>query len=174
MSAQHAVVLIPRFDTPDRIEAIRREFDPLAVMLPAHVTLVFPFAEELTPAALRDHVATATTGLGVFDIGLGQPVATADGYLWLTVTEGRAAITELHDRLYVGRLAVYRSVPHAYDPHLTIGRRTSRRTAAAVAAAVAVRLPWPLRARIDAVAALRLSGGMSQVLFSMPLAAPAR
>jgi hypothetical protein len=57
---------------------------------------------------------------------------------------------------------------------VTIGRLASRRAAAAVAAAVAVRLPWPLRARIDAVAALRLSGGMSQVLFSMPLAAPAR
>jgi 2'-5' RNA ligase len=173
MSAQHAVVLIPRFDAPDRIEAIRREFDPLAAMLPAHVTLVFPFAEELTPAALRDHIATATTGLGAFDIGLGQPVVTADGYLWLTVTEGRAAVTELHDRLYAGRLAAHRSVTHAYDPHVTIGRRASREAAAAVAAAV-VRLLWPLRAWVDAVTVLRLSGGMSQVLFSMPLAAPAR
>ena len=40
---QYAVVAFPQSDALARVEALRRRFDPQALLLPAHVTLVFSF-----------------------------------------------------------------------------------------------------------------------------------
>jgi hypothetical protein len=41
MTVQHAIVVFPEFDAADRIELVRRQFDPLAAGIKAHVTLAF-------------------------------------------------------------------------------------------------------------------------------------
>ena len=51
-----AVAWFPRFEGIDRIEAIRRRHDPAASLIPAHLSLVFPFPTSLTRLQVSTHV----------------------------------------------------------------------------------------------------------------------
>jgi len=63
MTVQHAIVLFPALDAAADIEALRLAYDPLAPVLPAHVTVVFPFADANAPTFLCDHVVTYLAGM---------------------------------------------------------------------------------------------------------------
>jgi 2'-5' RNA ligase len=117
-----AIVTFP--DTPgiERIELLRRLFDPLARVIPAHVTLVFPFESQLPAATLRAHVERMSVGTRPFDLELNDVTAVEDEYVFLDVGPGRQQLIELHDRLYTGPLARHLSDKHVFRPHITLGR----------------------------------------------------
>lgn len=48
MTVQRAIIAFPNIDAHEEIESVRREFDPLASLLDAHVTLVFHFEENVS------------------------------------------------------------------------------------------------------------------------------
>ena len=103
------------------IEQIRRQYDPLAPTVKAHITLVFPFKSNLATEALRTHVRQAVQGINPFPVQL-QTITGQDGrYLFLNVKQGKNQLITLHDKLYSGILKPYR---HSFDylPHVTIGR----------------------------------------------------
>ena len=103
------------------VEAIRRRCDPLVGVIPAHVTLVFPFAAEMSDESLRRHVETATGDVHPFEIELAGFSCVEDRYLVLGVGKGVDEIRGVHRRLYSGPLAPYlEDVP--YTPHVTVGR----------------------------------------------------
>jgi 2'-5' RNA ligase len=57
MTAQYAIVAYPTLEFANQVEAVRQRFDPLASVLNAHVTLVFPFtARAEVVAGLQPHV----------------------------------------------------------------------------------------------------------------------
>jgi 2'-5' RNA ligase len=118
----HAIVTFP--DTPgiERIELLRRLFDPLAGIIPAHMTLVFPFESQLPAATLRAHVERMSIGTRPFDIELNDVAVVEDEYVFLDVGSGREQLIELHDRLYSGPLARHLSETHVFRPHITLGR----------------------------------------------------
>ena len=169
MTAQHAIVIFPAFAAAEQIESVRQDFDPLATLLPAHVTLVFPFADILEPASLREHVIAAAERTPPFDIAAAAPTAEDDGYLFLRITDGRETIVALHDRLYTGILRTHLSLAHAYDPHVTVGRVGSREALDAATATARSRLVSPLRARVDSVSIFRLDQGAGTVVSVIPL-----
>lgn len=51
-----AVAWFPAFPGIERIEAFRRRHDPVADLVPAHLSLVFPFPTALTRLQLETHV----------------------------------------------------------------------------------------------------------------------
>jgi hypothetical protein len=56
-------VSFPRL-TPEqreRLQKVRLAYDPLAALVPPHITLVFPFASDLTTADLEDHARIEET-----------------------------------------------------------------------------------------------------------------
>lgn len=167
---QCAVVAFPRSEALDAIEALRRRFDPLASVLPAHVTLVFPFAAVHALDSLRPHLEAAVGAHAPFEILLGSATAAEEEYIILDVIDGAGAIRTLHDRLYAGPLSAHRSADRLYRPHVTLGRlRDARALTEAVEHARAA-LPQPVRARIDAVALFRLqSPTMGAVMLTVPL-----
>jgi len=74
MTGQLAIVAFPRFEASSgRLEEVRRRFDPLAALLAAHVTLVFPFEESLSLSELRADVDGAVRGIAPFAITLATP-----------------------------------------------------------------------------------------------------
>jgi len=119
---RRAIVWFPPRDIVADVERFRARHDPLAAMLPAHVTLVFPFASTLGDVQVAAHVRRATARWPALPLrfeGLGHFHAD---WVWLRVTQGHAAVTTLHDRLYRGALAPFLRPDLAYEPHLTIGR----------------------------------------------------
>lgn len=120
-----AIVAFPAFADPDaarQIEELRRRFDPLAAAIPAHLTLVFPFAAALPPGDLLAHVRAAVRELAPFPIVLQGITGSEDEYLFLNVKRGNDELIDLHDRLHSGPLADHRSREHTFVPHLTISR----------------------------------------------------
>jgi len=119
---RRAIVSFPELPEASPIFELRRRFDPLAELIPPHITLVFPFDSELTTEQLRDHVHRSVRGLAPFAVRLSQITGSEGEYLFLNVKLGNDAIIALHDRLYTGPLKRHLAVEHTFTPHLTVGR----------------------------------------------------
>lgn len=171
MTAQYAIVAFPNLDNAERIESVRRRFDPLAAVLRAHVTVVFPFSDDAIVPLLDQHVRQAVAGMSAFDVTLSGPIATDDRYLVLNVADGAERFVELHRRLYSGILAPHRSTTHVYQPHITIGRCGTAEQLSAASAAARVVLPTPGGGRVHEVAVFALEQPQSGVVrLTVPLA----
>ena len=120
---KRAIVLFPKFDNIDAIQAVREQFDPLAKFIAPHITIVFPFESELSAKELREHLDCALEGVKKFNVRLtGITGDFRDGYLFLTVKQGNDPIIDLHDRLYRGVLEPFLFRKVTYCPHMTVGR----------------------------------------------------
>ena len=125
---RRAIVIFPQFEQTALIEELRRQFDPLAALVPAHLTLVFPFDSDLPASHLAAHLHHVAHRTPPFDIRLQEITVHEYAYLFLNVKRGNDHLVELHDRLYTGPLAAYRSREQTYLPHLTVGRLDDRPT----------------------------------------------
>lgn len=105
---------------------LRERFDPLAGVVPPHITLVFPFEDELTAETLRAHVEKAVRGVGPIPVQLAGITGSEGEYLFLNVKRGNDPLIDLHDRLYTGPLRRHLSLAHTYVPHVTVGRLADR------------------------------------------------
>jgi len=134
------------------IECFRADNDPLAGVLAAHLTFVFPFASTLGDVQVAAHVRRALARWPVLPIrleGLGHFHAD---WLHLRVTRGHASVIALHDRLYRGALSPFLRRDLPYEPHVTIGRaRDAAGCDALLASAREVRLDRPRDAVIRAL-----------------------
>ncbi len=122
---RRAIVILPEFSDSGQaaeIERLRQAHDPLAGVIPAHITLVFPFESELTVDALESHMRAATKGIRRFPMELREVTGQEGEYLFLNVKRGNDALVALHDRLYTGPLAEHLSPAHTFVPHMTVGR----------------------------------------------------
>ena len=152
------------------IEPIRQRFDPLAGLLPSHITLVFPFESDLTTQDLRKHMELAVEGVAPFALTLDGITGSEREYLFLMVRRGNESIVEMHERLYSGPLQAHRLLIHTYVPHVTVGRLGSAAAFEAALASVA-----QLDTRIETVAhsltVYRLEdGGRRPIEFEVRLA----
>ena len=110
-----------------RIEAVRRRHDPAHGLIPAHVTLVFPF-EGIGAEAVRPHVAAVAARHAAVALRLSAVIAMRDGaadrsQVLLVPDHGRAEIEQLHDALYDGLLAPVLRTDIPYIPHVTVAVR---------------------------------------------------
>jgi 2'-5' RNA ligase len=122
MPTTRALVVFPEGNGLHVIESLRRRFDPLATVIAAHSTLVFPFTSEISEIDLRAHIELALEGQPPFRVRFEGVLEVENEYLFLDAVVGRELLFELHDRLYRGLLSEYRSTAHVYRPHITLGR----------------------------------------------------
>jgi 2'-5' RNA ligase len=121
------------------IRALRARYDPLAEVVPPHVTLVFPFALDWPGDRLAALLEQHRGDLPI-PFTLAPPVADGD-YLFFPLDRGRPAVADLHDRLYAALPAQLRA-DRPYVPHLTFGRLPSGPAATAALAEAARTGPW--------------------------------
>lgn len=93
--------------------------DPMATVIPAHITLVTTTPTDDWEAA-RDHVREVARTQAPFMVtiagtGSFRPVSPV---VFINVEEGFEECVELHEKLQTGPLA--RDLPFAYHPHVTI------------------------------------------------------
>jgi 2'-5' RNA ligase len=123
---KRAIVILPKFDGLNRIDQLRRQFDPLASRIAPHITLVFPFESDLSADRLRAHIGQAVQGVAPFPVHL-QGITGHDGeYLFLNVVRGNDPLIDLHDSLYSGPIAAHLRPEIPYHPHVTVGRLADR------------------------------------------------
>ncbi len=155
---RHAVVWFPPATLTREVEAFRAAHDPLAPALPAHVTLVFPFESTLSAQQLAAHVKRVVARWPQLPVRLERAEVLLGQWVNLRVTLGRAAVVELHDRLYRGVLAPFLRHDVRYDPHLTVGRTDDAADSAALVAAARVTLAKPVEATLDLLSVCTLDG----------------
>jgi len=122
MPTTRALVVFPEGNGLHVIESLRRRFDPLAGVIAAHSTLVFPFASEISEGDLRAHVERALEAQPPFRVRFEGVSEVEEEYLFLDAVIGGERLVDLNDRLYAGPLAEHRSTEHVYRPHITLGR----------------------------------------------------
>jgi 2'-5' RNA ligase len=99
---KRAIVILPKFDNLHLVERLREQFDPLAPLIQAHITLVFPFESDLSTEQLLSHIQQAIHGIRPFTVQLQGITGHEDEYLFLNIIRGNDLLIELHDRLYSG------------------------------------------------------------------------
>ncbi|BCW18511.1 phosphoesterase [Arthrobacter sp. NtRootA9] len=120
MSSSVGVILGFPPDIAAELQRWRASFgDPLAGVVPAHITLVTTTPTHDWQATL-DHVREVARGQSPFMVtiagtGSFRPVSPV---VFITVEEGFEQCVELHEKLQQGPLA--RELPFAYHPHVTI------------------------------------------------------
>lgn len=123
---ERSILIFPEFED-EKIQELRKQYDPLWEKIPPHITLVFPFASELTVSRLHHHIEKILKNFPPFTVTLSDLSFEADGYIYLNVTEGAAEIRQLHDQLYQGILMSFLHPTLSYIPHVTVGRYLEER-----------------------------------------------
>ncbi len=153
--AARVIAIFPDVNTA-AVERFRSRWDPMAVAVPAHVTVVFPFVWDGPASELADALRAVVTGCMPFALRLSTPTLWEDEYLFLLVHEGREQVLQLHESIYCQVLHRAQRPAH-FVPHMTIGRHPDK---AALRAAIgeATELDLPLTGRALSVAVYRRHG----------------
>lgn len=110
---------------PERTRVSRRPvFFPLSNIVPAHVTLVFPFSTDISVEALISHVVAITSSFKPIKTILAHCRFQEDGYIHGAVLDECKGLSALHTQAYSGILQSFRDPRFPFQPHLTIGRHT--------------------------------------------------
>jgi 2'-5' RNA ligase len=125
---QRAIHIFPKFSNIELINEMRQKYDPLAHLVPPHITLVFPFESEIAYEALAAHAWTCLSKKKPFHIMLRGVSGADEEYLFLNVKVGNDEIIALHDELYTGVLKDYLNRRLIFTPHLTVGRTKDKRS----------------------------------------------
>jgi hypothetical protein len=119
------VFLVAESEKLNELQDLRLRSDPLALMVPSHITVVFPF-DLPKPQPELEALLTASTPLLPIEFALGAPEVMGDCWIF-PITRGRQKIVALHDRLLSGLPAQLRPAS-PFLPHLTFGRDGQDRT----------------------------------------------
>ncbi len=135
---RRAIVWFPPFPMDSPIEPFRRRFDPVADLLPAHVTLVFPFPTNLSVVQLAAHIRRVVGNWPSLPVSFRDIEGILDEFVFLMVRDRADAIVALHDKLYRGILKAFLRDDIPYLPHVTIGRVGANPSSPAFAAMHAI------------------------------------
>ena len=117
-----AVAWFPRFEGLAAVEAFRRRHDPMADLVPAHLTLVFPFPTALTRLQVETHVKRVASRWPPIPVTFRGVRMHANEFVFLMAARGAESIAGLHDRLYTRSLLPYLRRDLPYEPHITLAR----------------------------------------------------
>lgn len=117
-----AVAWFPAFRGIERIEAFRARHDPMAALVPAHLSLVFPFPTALSRLQVETHVQRVVSRWPPIAVSFRVLRLHANEFVFLMAARGAAAVTALHDRLYTRSLQPHLRRDLPYEPHITVAR----------------------------------------------------
>lgn len=158
-----AIHTIPDTTAQPWIEVLRRRFDPLAPLIAAHVTLLYPFDLQLSDQELVRHCQEQVSDCGAFTFTLGPPEKSDDDHFWLPVHPIPPALISLRNALLTGPLAGLISPNREYRPHITIARPPLNPEVATEIKTVAENLEFTLEATQITIERI-LDDGHSEVI----------
>jgi 2'-5' RNA ligase len=118
---KRALHIFPSFSPASGVQAYRSRHDPLALCIPPHITLVFPFVDEIADAELIRHIEDTVGSHRRFSIGFSSPIVFDDRFIWLPVREPVDVVAGMHAKLYGGMLKKHLRPDIPYHPHVTLG-----------------------------------------------------
>lgn len=117
-----AVAWFPDFDGIVKIEAFRRRHDPAADLIPAHLSLVFPFPTALKRLQIETHVRRVASRWPPIPVTFSRVRTEANEFVFLMAGRGAQSIKALHARFYTRSLAHHLRRDLPYEPHIALAR----------------------------------------------------
>ncbi|MTI68343.1 MAG: 2'-5' RNA ligase family protein [Firmicutes bacterium] len=119
---KRSIIIFPKLNNIEKIEDIRRKYDPLYNCIKPHITLVFPFESNIKTKEIKKHMKKVLSDIDKFKLKLKGITGSFDNYLFLNIKEGNDNIIKIHDKLYTGILKKHLYKKITYFPHLTVGK----------------------------------------------------
>lgn len=117
-----AVAWFPTFAGIERVEAFRRRHDPMARIVAAHLSFVFPFPTAHSRLQVETHVRQVVSRWPPIPVTFRTVRMHANEFLFLMASRGAASIAGLHDRLYTRSLQPHLRRDLPFEPHITLAR----------------------------------------------------
>lgn len=116
------ILIFPKFDNMDVINDIRKKYDRLANLVAPHITLAFPFKDEISNEELINQLSSLLENYPPFEVTFKGVSLTNDNYILLNCIKGYKKILKLHNEIYERLIPTHfkKSIP--YIPHITLGQ----------------------------------------------------
>lgn len=120
------ILIFPKFNNINIIQNIRYKYDELAHIIHPHITLAYPFNNDLSNEELAYKLRYILKDIKPFKISLSKLSLNWDNrvntyYIFLNIDEGKEKIQFLHDLIYEYLLTNDKAVKYNYIPHITLG-----------------------------------------------------
>ena len=116
------ILIFPKFKNIDKIQMIRNKYDPLANLIAPHITLIFPFSDDISNEELIEKLSNLLANFRPFNIAFKGISLSDDNYIFLNCVNGRQKIIQLHDEIYKQILPTHLNTSIKYIPHITLGQ----------------------------------------------------
>ena len=116
------ILIFPKFDNLNVIQEIRKKYDKLANLVLPHITIVFPFFDNISNDELVKKLLVLLKNFSPFNVTFSGITLSDDSYIFLNCTYGGENITKLHDEIYDKILPSHLNNSIEYVPHITLGK----------------------------------------------------
>ena len=118
------ILIIPDFEEIEEIQEIRKKYDELYKIIPPHITLAFPFKDEISNDDLKIKLKELLKDVKPFKIRckgitLEEDKKVETFYIFLNVLEGKERIKDINKMIYTKIFK--KTVIENYIPHITLG-----------------------------------------------------
>ena len=120
------ILIIPKFNNINKIQIIRKKYDELFNVIVQHITLAFPFKNNISNEELKEKLLNITKNIKPFKIRCKGITLREDKkfntyYIFLNVKEGKELISMINEKIYQEVLSDIDIKEYNYKPHITLG-----------------------------------------------------
>ncbi len=119
---KRAILIFPKFKNINIIQEIRKKYDRLFDLIDPHITLIFPFSDNISNEVLIDNIRYILKSEKPFTVKFEGVSLSNDNYIFLNCIEGIDKIIYLHDVIYQKVLPTHLKKDLPYTPHITLGQ----------------------------------------------------
>lgn len=122
---KRSVIIFPKFKNIKTIQEVRKRYDRLYGMIEPHITLIFPFSDNMADELLIERIRKVVKNITKFNVRFKGISLSNDNYIFLNCIEGKDKIMQLHDSIYQEVLPTHKKKEIQYIPHITLGQSES-------------------------------------------------
>lgn len=119
------ILIFPKFKNIDLIHSIRSQYDKLANLVAPHITLAFPFNDEMSNEYLIKNLSLLLENYSPFEVTFKGISLSHDNYVLLDCIKGNDQLKKLHDEIYKKLIPTHFKKSINYAPHITLGQAKS-------------------------------------------------
>lgn len=116
------ILIFPKFNNIELIQSIREKYDRLYMLVPPHITLVFPFTDDISNEDLYIKLKELIKDTKKFNVKFKGLSLSDDNFIFLNCVIGLENIIDLHDKIYNNILPTHFKKDVEYVPHITLGK----------------------------------------------------
>lgn len=116
------ILIFPKFKNINKIQELRNKYDPLANLIAPHITIAFPFSDNISNEELIKELTNLLEKYKPFTIVFKGISLSEDNYIFLNCIQGNQEIIKLHNEIYKQILSSHLKKSIKYIPHITLGK----------------------------------------------------